>query len=416
MTDPAAARTLLEYRYRNLYGAREKAKEYGYEGAMYPWEAAWTTDGEVTPLWGPADVVTGKPMQYLTGMIEQHISADVAFAVWQYYTVTGDQDFMDRCGYEIILDTAKFWASRLEWNEGKRRFEINDVIGPDEYKEHVNNNAYTNYLACYNMKLARTILQTLPEQNPVLFARLSEKLGLAGFADRLDTCIAGIYLPQPDEKDGIIEQFEGYRNLKYLDLSKYKASSEVLTIYQDFSPEQINHYQVSKQGDLVVLFFLLENLFPQDITRKNYLYYEERTLHDSSLSQCTHGIVANDLGLHEQAYRFYQGASRVDLSQEMRSSDAGIHSAAMGGIWQVAVLGFGGVRVCGGELHLHPALPKAWHRLAFRIVWQGSELAITAEQGKVRVENRGRAVSVVLYGENRTVGAGETLEISRGEA
>ena len=355
LTEPATARTLLEYRHKNLFGARQKAKEYGYEGAMYPWEAAWTTDGEVTPIWGPADVVTGKPIQYLTGMIEQHISADVAFAVWQYYMATGDQDFMDRYGYEIILDTARFWASRLEWKEEKGRYEITDVIGPDEYKEHVDNNAYTNYLACYNMKLAREILTDLKANNAPIYQALAEKMALDGLTEVLDDRIARMYLPAPGAEDGIIAQFEGYLDLEYLDLTKYKASSEVLTIYNDFSPEQINCYQVSKQGDLVVLFYLLEDLFPEDIKRKNYLFYEERTLHDSSLSKCTHGVVANDLGMHEQAYRFYQGASTVDLGQEMKSSDAGIHSAAMGGIWQVAVLGFGGVRVCGGQLRIHPA-------------------------------------------------------------
>lgn len=409
MTEPSTARTLLEYRYKNLYGARQKAKEYGYQGAMYPWEAAWTTDGEVTPIWGPADVVTGKPMQYLTGMIEQHISADVAFAVWQYYMATRDQDFMDRCGYEIILDTARFWASRLEWKEDKNRYEITDVIGPDEYKEHVNNNAYTNYLACYNMKLARQILAKLPEENPALYQALSDKLSLEGLDAVLEERIAHMYLPAPREADGIIAQFEGYFDLKYLDLTKYKESTEVLTIYNDFSPEQINHYQVSKQGDLVVLFYLLEDLFPEEIKRKNYLFYEERTLHDSSLSKCTHGVVANDLGMHEEAYHFYQGASRVDLGEEMKSSDAGIHSAAMGGIWQVAVLGFGGVRVCGGQLRIHPAIPDEWDSLSFRVVWMGSGLRIRVLRDQVEITNEGDAVSVVLYGEEVTIGKGETL-------
>lgn len=412
LTEPSTARTLLEYRYKNLYGARQKAKEYGYEGAMYPWEAAWTTDGEVTPIWGPADVVTGKPMQYLTGMIEQHISADVAFAVWQYYMATKDQDFMDRYGYEIILDTARFWASRLEWKEDKGRYEITDVIGPDEYKEHVNNNAYTNYLACYNMKLARVILATLKADNRALYQTLSEKLALDGLDEKLEERISNMYLPTPGEGDGIIAQFEGYFDLEYLDLSKYKASSEVLTIYNDFSPEQINHYQVSKQGDLVVLFYLLEDLFPEDIKRKNYLFYEERTLHDSSLSKCTHGVVANDLGMHEEAYRFYQGASKVDLGQEMKSSDAGIHSAAMGGIWQVAVLGFGGVRVCGDQLRIHPSLPEEWSNLSFRVVWRGSGLRIHVTHNEVQIINEGETTTVVLYGEEVAIGAGETLKRS----
>ena len=177
----------------------------------------------------------------------------------------------------------------------------------------------------------------------------------------------------------------------------------MLTIYNDFNPEQINSYQVSKQGDLVVLFYLLEDLFDEDIKRNNYRYYEERTLHDSSLSKCTHGVVANDLGLSEEAYRFYTGASLVDLGQEMRSSDAGIHSAAMGGIWQVAVLGFGGIRIVNGKLRIHPALPEAWKCLKFRVVWQGSPLWITVSGKEVEVVNQGAPVEVELLGETTVI-------------
>jgi hypothetical glycosyl hydrolase len=413
LTEPGTAKTLLEYRYRNLYGARKKAKEYGYEGAMYPWEAAWITDGEVTPIWGPADVVTGQPIQYLTGMIEQHISADIAFAVGQYYMATGDVDFMNRCGYEMILDTARFWVSRIEWKEDRLRYEITDVIGPDEYKEHVDNNAYTNYLAYYNMQLAQKLIGTLRTDNREVYERLDGILHLEELEANLQEKMPKMYLPQPEGEDGIIPQFEGYFDLKYLDLTKYKESTEVLTIYNDFSPEQINSYQVSKQGDLVVLFYLLEDLFDENIKRNNYLYYEERTLHDSSLSQCTHGVVANDLGLSEEAYKFYTGASQVDLGQEMRSSDAGIHSAAMGGIWQVAVLGFGGIRIAGNQLRIHPSLPAAWNSLSFRVVWHNSPLQITVTADEVVIINEGKTVEVELLGKKTTIEGGTVVKARR---
>lgn len=113
-TNPETARSLLEYRYQGLVGARKKAAENGYEGAMYPWEAAWPTDGEVTPVWGAVDVITGKQTKIWSGFIEQHITADIANAVWQYYMITGDQAFMDDFGYEMLFDTARFWISRLE--------------------------------------------------------------------------------------------------------------------------------------------------------------------------------------------------------------------------------------------------------------------------------------------------------------
>ena len=163
------AKSLLTYRYHGLVGARKKAAENGYAGAMYPWEVAWPTDGEVTPVWGDIDIVTGEQTKIWSGFIEQHILSDIAFAVYQYYNVTGDQEFMDHYGYEIIFDTASFWASRLEWNERKQEYHINNVIGPDEYKEHVNNNAFTNYMAYFNMKLAIRYYETINRKKTQCF-------------------------------------------------------------------------------------------------------------------------------------------------------------------------------------------------------------------------------------------------------
>lgn len=402
LTQPDTARTLLEYRYKNLFGAHKKARENGFDGAMYPWESAWIDDGEVTPLWGAADVVTGETLPILTGMIEQHITADIAFAVWQYYIATGDDDFMKRFGYEIIMDTAKFWVSRLEWNETLDRYEINDVIGPDEYSEHVDNNAYTNYLAGYNMKLALKLMDILlNNEDPglrALYEQLDLKLDLQALKPALEQKLPKLYLPQPDPKTGIIPQFDGYFDLKHIDLKKYKESTIVGTIYNDYNMEQLGQMQVLKQGDVVVLLYLLDNLFDVEIKKQNYFYYEERTLHDSSLSKSTHSVVANDMGLHDVAYRFFQGASTVDLGEEMHSSDAGIHSASMGGIWQAAILGFGGVRIVGEQLRIAPSLPQAWRSLDFNIVWHGQPLHVSVNEGGIKVTNRGNAPVAFLLG------------------
>lgn len=222
-TRPQTARTLLEYRYRNLFGAHLKARECGYEGAMYPWECAWVDDGEVTPLYIGADVVTGKLTKCWTGIIEHHISADIAYAVEQYYLITGDKEFMKNYGYEIILDTALFWASRLQYNAEKDRYEILDVIGPDEYKEHVDNNTYTNYMAANNMSQALKIIAQLSEEDSESYRKLDEKLDLSYIKEKIEACIDKIYLPIPNE-DGIIPQSDQFLSLKKLDLTKYKLS------------------------------------------------------------------------------------------------------------------------------------------------------------------------------------------------
>ncbi len=407
---PEFARSLLEYRYKILGGARRKAKEMGYEGALYPWECAWIDDGEVTPRYGGADVVTGQPIIFLTGEIEHHISADVAYAVNEYYQVTGDQDYMDRYGYEIILDTALFWSSRVTYNQEKDRYDILDVIGPDEYKEHVDNNAYTNYMAAWNMQQALEILDELPEKNRELYRKLGRKLNLEHIREQVTDCLRKLYLPRPDE-NGIIEQFEGYQKLRYIDLKKYKESDEVMTIYRDYGTEEMNKLMMSKQADLVMLMFALDTLFDDETRKKNFVYYEERTIHDSSLSKCIHAILANDLGMHDMARSMYEDAIRIDLGPYMGSSGDGIHSAATGGIWEVTVMGYGGVRMEGDLVRIAPKLPVEWTELDFPLVIHGNPLRVSASHEKVTVENRGSgAVRLILMDKVKEIAAGEKTE------
>ena len=411
-TEPETARTLLRYRYLGLQGARHKAAENGYRGAMYPWEAAWVDDGEVTPLWGAADIVTGKQIPILTGMIEQHITADIAFAVQLYRTVTGDEAFMRECGYEILMDTARFWVSRLEWDGERGAWVIRDVIGPDEYKEHVDNNAYTNYMAARNLRLGLEAIRQVEALGGETAARLRGRFDFAQLREDIGDRLSKLYLPRPDEA-GIIPQFDGYMNLKHIDLTPYKQSDEVGTIYQDYNNEQISSFQVHKQADTLVLMLLLEELFTSETKHVNYDFYEARTLHDSSLSKSTHCVLAADLGRLEQAYGFFAGCGEIDLGPKMNTSDMGIHTASMGGIWQSAVYGFGGIRVVGDHLRLEPHLPAAWRELRFRIIWRGNPLCLRIIPEAAEVANTGtEPVTLVHRGEEIRVAAGETRRIT----
>ena len=411
LTQPDTARTLLEYRYKGLSGARRKARENGFEGAMYPWEAAWVDDGEVTPLWGAADVVTGKQIPILTGMIEQHITADVAYAVRLYQAVTGDVEFMRRCGYEIILDTALFWVSRVTWDKKRQAYVICDVIGPDEYKEHVDNNAYTNYMADYNLRLAVESMDELMAADDEVCRRLDAQFRFGQLRERILKVREKLYLPQPDE-NGIVAQFDGYMDLQSIDLTPYKQASTVGTIYNDYNNEQISSFQVHKQADTLVLMLLLEGLFSGDVKRRNYEFYESRTLHDSSLSKSTHCVLAADLGLMDTAYSFFEGCGGIDLGPNMATSDMGIHSASMGGIWQCCVYGFGGVRVVGDELHIHPCLPAAWKKLVFTLVWHGQPLHMTIEKNSLYIIHQGgREVCVHAAGQALCLKPGQDRKV-----
>lgn len=412
MAEPEVARTLLEFRYKGLYGARKKAKENGYKGAMYPWEAAWISDGEVTPYVIGVNVHTGETLICLTGVIEQHITSDIIFALWQYYTATGDQDFMDRYGYEMIIETARFWNSRLEWIEENGRYEIRDVIGPDEYKEHVDNNAYTNYMAHANMRLAVQVIGLICGEKKDLYGKMQklmqeEGTSLEQLERELEDKIEKLYIPQPDEKTGIIPQFDGYFGLKEIDLSAYKKASVVGTIYNDYSFEDVQNMQAGKQADIVELLYQMEDITTPENKAENYAYYEARTLHDSSLSKAIHSITACDLGMDKEAYDMFMSAAFTDLGQEMKSSDAGIHSANMGGVWQDVVMGFGGVRIHDGHLRIRPNCPKQWEKFTYPIYWKGNKLDVTVCKDGVEVINEGTAFMAEIMGQMVTVEKGK---------
>ncbi len=397
---PEVARSLEEYRYLSLPGAHAKAKHNGYEGAQFPWESAWLDDGEVTPEYMGTDIVTGKLIKVWTGFIEIHITADVAYGVWQYYQCTGDQEFMDKYGYELMLDCAKFWSSRLEPGEDGK-LHINDVVGPDEYKEHVDDNAYTNYLVWWTIGKAIEYSGILQKEKPELYAKLDEKLGLAGLQKKWAEQVNSIFLTQPNE-DGVLPQDSTYLTLQNIDLTKYKKQAHVGGIYKDYNQEQITKIQVSKQADVMVLFLLLEDLFPHQVKLSSWDYYEPRCLHDSSLSLSTHSVLACDIGDPELGYEMFRKTCLIDLDNaNPHSSDAGIHAASYGGLWQCVVQGFGGLRMLGGKLRISPNLPKAWNKLNYTILWKGQKLSVTATADSVEIVNEtGTApITVEVWGQ-----------------
>lgn len=378
-TFPDIAKSLLMYRYHTLNGARKKAGHNGYQGAMYAWESA-TTGEETTPSLVGVDVKTGQPIRIWCGEIEQHITADVAYAIWQYFEMTGDYSFMYNYGSEVFLEATRFWASRLEYNPDKNRFEINDVIGPDEYSEHVNNNAYTNYLVKWQLIRALELSEILQKEAPASWERLKQKIKLTD--DELtgwDEIKGRIYTPF-DGNTMLIPQFDGFMKKKSIDLSKYKG--RVGEILKKLGWEEINKSQVLKQADVVMLLYLLSGEFPEEVKKRNFDYYEPITLHDSSLSPSIHSIVAAEMNEPDKAYRYFEQACRIDLSNNMVSSNDGLHAASLGGIWLTVVQGFAGIRLKGGKLSIKPKLPKKWKMLKLFFCWHKHKYHIEMDQNK----------------------------------
>ena len=368
-TAPHIAKNLLNYRYRNLAGARRKAQGNGYEGAQFPWESADTGD-EVTPTWVPHFADRTRLVRIWTGDIEVHISADIAHAAYQYWQATGDDEWFIEKGAELILDTAKFWGSRAEWNAAAARYELNDVIGPDEYHEHVDNNAYTNRLAQWNLQTAFEVLEWLKEHAPEKKKELVERLDLHDL--RLETwrdVIEKIYLHI--EPSGLIEQFEGYYQRREVDLAAMEPRTH--SAQEIFGIEGCNETQVLKQPDVLMLQYLLRDHYTDESVRVNYDYYMPRTDHTygSSLGPSIMTIMACDVGKPDDAYEHFIRAVRADLRDVRGNAGDGIHAASAGGTWQAIVFGFGGLRVTTERWTSNPRLPHNWKRLAFKFYHRG---------------------------------------------
>lgn len=401
-TAPEEARSLIEYRYNCLDAARAHAKERGLDGAMFPWEAAWITDGETTPP------------QYLTGQIEYHITADVAVGVYSYYVATGDEEFMEKYGYELLFETAKFWTSLLTYNKEKDRYEILRVIGPDEYKEQVDNNAYTNYLAQYNLQLAIRYAAHLKEDKPEIYARLNGVVGLDKAVDDFKDKVDKIYLPRENE-DGLVPQDDTYLSL--VDIIPLFPEGTTLSDDPHKSHDVcwknggLPKVMMSKQADVMLLMYLFEDHFTPEVKKKNFYFYEKRCVHDSSLSLSTYSALAADLGEKETAYRLFGRAERIDLGQVMWSSHAGIHAASLGGIWQCVVFGFMGVRRYGEKLRIEPHLPDEWTGASAHIYWKGERLEVTVTKEKLTVKNLTGTKDVSILHKGREYAVADGLEL-----
>jgi trehalose/maltose hydrolase-like predicted phosphorylase len=389
---PQAARALLTYRYRTLPVARLNAARKGFRGALYAWESADTGE-EATPdtLVDP----TGTVVPVLTGREEQHISADVAYAVWQYWIATQDADFLLAAGAEIILETARFWASRAT-PEADGHYHIRGVIGPDEYHVHVDDNAYTNGMAHWNLECGIEVEQLLASRWPSRRAELCAQLRLTPdeLAQWRAVASALAFHRAPDT--GLIEQFDGFFGLEQIDVSKYADSTLPMDIV--LGPERVQRAQVAKQADVVMLLELLWDSFDEAMIKANFAYYEPRTGHGSSLDPAIHALVAARLGEADLAQRYFELAIAIDSRDTASNESLGVHLATLAGIWQAVIFGFGGVHFGTDAIRLEPHLPSAWSSLRFPLTWRGSQLSIAIERDPRTLEMtvRGAAVTLLL--------------------
>ncbi len=379
-TWPDAARALLRYRYQTLPAARAKAARMGYRGALYAWESADTGD-EVTPsLIRRPD---GAVLRVRNGEEEHHISADIAFAVWSYWQATGDDQFFLEAGAEILLETARFWASRCTGAADGQQH-IYDVIGPDEYHETVDDNAYTNELARWNLKRGVETAELLATRWPARWIELSARLNLSD-AELTSWATSARLLVQPHTSpDGVIEQFNGYFERE--DITPVAHAPGGMPIDMLLGSDRVAGSQIIKQADVLMLFVLLGEQYSEHEWAANFGYYAPRCAHGSSLSPSVHARIAARLGNMAAAETYLRQAMQIDLSDTLGASAQGIHIGALGGLWSAIVFGFLGLVFNHDSLRIHPHLPPSWRHLRIPVRWRDRRITFDISQQPLKVQ------------------------------
>lgn len=402
-TQPEYARRCLMYRYHTLNGARRKAASLGFGGAYYAWQSQETGD-ETCALYVFDDPLTGEKIRSYFADEQIHISADVVYALWQYAWASGDTAFLYPYGLEIAVEVARFFVSRVIYDAGRDVYELRTVLGPDEYHERIDNNAYTNRMAQH----ALTAALALVENAPADAARPddSELQTWRAVADKL-------LIPQPDEQTGLIEQFDGYFRLE--DVPPDVARSRLKHPDQHpgglLGPFQAT--QAIKQADVALLLYLFRSQYAAAVKRANWDYYEPRTAHDSSLSPMAYALVAADIGRTEWAYRYFKQTATMDLLGAGPHWNLGVHTAAMGGAWSVVVHGFCRLHLhdMGIMLHDWPLLPEGWRRVSFKLCWHGHRVQFDTDGQQTTLRADGGPVPVLYPGGELTLTAGQSFTL-----
>ncbi|MFD0673816.1 glycoside hydrolase family 65 protein [Cohnella sp. GCM10027633] len=381
--NPKAARSLLEFRYRSLPNALERAKEVDCKGAFYP---IATIDGtESCDLWQHSN-------------LQLQVGTAVGYGIWHYVKVTGDKSFLHEQGMEMLMQLCRFYESRGQWGQQSGKFGYFGVMGPDEFQLMVNNNCYLNLMAKNLFEYTLQAIADMQEEAPEAFDALAERLGVTGAEWSGWKRLADDMKIPLNEETGVYEQHDGFFDMPHIDIHAIPVTD--FPLYHNWSYDRIYRYDMIKQPDVLMFMFLYNQQFSHDSKLANYEYYESRCIHESSLSPSIHSIFAAELGKHEEAYRFFEFATRLDLDNYNRNTREGLHTTSIAASWMNIVYGFGGLRSDGpGGLILNPTIPSQWSGYSFKFLYQGTVLSVKTTQSEVEVKAvSGGPVRIRLYG------------------
>lgn len=389
--NPKAARNLLEYRYKTLPQAIEWAKLQDSKGAFYPMA---TLDGtESCGVWWHAN-------------LEIHVSAAIAYGIWNYVKLTADKDFLFTQGIEMLIEICRFFESRGNWSP-TGEFGFYGVMGPDEFHTFVNNNCYTNVIVKKMLEFTLSVIEELGSFIPGKLASIINKTGLNSEEQSKWQLMAENMIILYDDNTGLFEQHEGYFNLPHIDVNSIPLDQ--FPLYNNWSLPRIYRYDMTKQPDVLLFLFFFSQNYSLETKLINFEYYEPRCIHESSLSPSVHSILAAEIGKHEEAYNFFKFATRLDLDNYNRNTREGLHTTSIAAAWMNIVYGFGGMRSDGETLCFNPSIPKQWSSFSYRILFKGAILSITVnKESAVFRTISGPSIPVKILGNEYLIDSNET--------
>lgn len=379
------ARNLLKYRYNHLQKAIENAAKLGFTNgaALYPMV---TMNGEECHN------------EWEITFEEIHRNGAIVYAIYNYIRHSDDKEYLADFGLEVLVAIARFWKQRVNYSEEKKKFVILGVTGPNEYENNVNNNWYTNYIACWCMEYAMEAVKYVKESKPSRYKELIDKMMFDETSETSDwnNIINNMYFPE-DKNLGIFLQQDGFMDKEQILV--IDLDPKIRPLNQHWSWDRILRSVFIKQADVLQGIYFFEQRFDPETIKRNFEFYEARTVHESSLSPCVHSILAAKIGDIEKAYNLYLRTARLDLDDYNREVAEGLHITSMAGTWMSIVEGFGGMRVIDGKLHFSPLIPDKWMSYSFHIRFRGRLVYVTTNHKEIKISLiRGEKLPIVLHG------------------
>ncbi|WP_321515610.1 glycoside hydrolase family 65 protein [Marinifilum fragile] len=380
---PEVTRNLLIYRHKQLQKAIENAEKLGFTNgaALYPMV---TMNGEECHN------------EWEITFEEIHRNGAIAFAIYNYIRHTGDKKYLEEYGLDVLIGISRFWSQRVSYSQAKKKYVMLGVTGPNEYENNINNNWYTSTIANWCMKYTQEAMAHVKETNSARFEEIMKNLNFDFETEtaKWNDIIENMYYPV-DEETGVFLQQDGYMDKEQILAADLDPA--IRPINQHWSWDRILRSCFIKQADVLQGIYLFEDQYDLETIRKNYDFYEPRTVHESSLSPCIHSILAAKIGDEERAYNLYLRTSRLDLDDYNKEVHEGLHITSMAGTWMSVVEGFGGMRVENGSLVFNPMLPKVWKSYSFKVRFRGNLLNVrVSEEGVGVINEEGEAINIFI--------------------